>query len=887
MPRAKGTKRSQRESGLYFPVRLIARTEAITPIRSIGKVFMGCQRARIDVRIGSELARVRASETPSAPLTGSGPDGDSPSWRGTQVGRRLGPTTFRLLVSAFVLMAGAAMAGSDVVRVPIPAKDVTKIFPPGTELRILSAREFESQVEAAHKRSIAERPAAAPRLIRARHRARWDSGLLRGRSELVIGAVPAGPAEFPLEPWTPAILVGPGGAPAVGARDTGAAVLRVEASPREQAVRLDWELQPRPHSRGRGFSLGLPADATTVLVLELPRGWVASSQRGVRRGPLPAEDPSLALWEIDGESGRFDIELRDPRDLGKVGAGSGAWMSATTEVDLRRTADQAGTMINWTADCRLELDPRHPGRMVVELDPGLELIDVQGAAVQGYRTERPGRETRVTVTLAEGTRVANLRFLAHVASTRERRLDDPGVPAPRRDLDGRADDRGAGRLPRPERVSRAGRPARPARAGGCRPGQSAGVRGGSAPIRGRSGLHPAQRGRRLHGARPARHGRRAGPAGLPARLDPAPGLDLADGDRPVPGLAARPGPHPGAGRPPGLALLGPPVRGDAAAGDAARLGAGPRALDVDDRGDLRRPGGPRPAGAPARASPRGRDRRRGVAGVGRRRHDDPPRARTRPGVDRSPRGPRPAHGAPRRRPPRGPRLAMDGPGRRGPGRPRADRPGSSGVDPRPRPPRDRRRRTHHRGDPPGRLGRRRARDPAGLGRRAGRCAGLLAFLRRGRQRPAAPADRGAGPRAARSAGERLGARIARQSPRPRREGHPVPGDGAVVVARRRPVAERAPRCHQGRHHPARDPRRDEGLPPAHGPGPAQSVGHRIARRRPLPGRIRRPQHRRAARPDRPRLLLHRARCPAGTHHRADGRRADARDRPRGPAHDHG
>ncbi len=305
------------------------------------------------------------------------------------------------------------MAASDVKRVPIPAKDVTKIFPPGTELRILSARDFESQVEAAHKRSIAERPAGAPRLIRARHRARWDSGLLRGRSDLVIGAVTAGPAEFPLEPWTPAILVGPGGAPAVGARDSGAAVLRVESSPREQAVRLDWELQPRPHSRGRGFSLGLPADDTTVLVLELPRGWVASSQRGVRRGPLPAEDPSLALWEIDGEAGRFDIELRDSRDLGKAGAGSGAWMSATTEVDLRRTADHAGTMVNWTADCRLELDPRHPGRMVAELDPGLELIDVQGAAVQGYRTERPGPTTRVTVTLAEGARVATLRFLAH------------------------------------------------------------------------------------------------------------------------------------------------------------------------------------------------------------------------------------------------------------------------------------------------------------------------------------------------------------------------------------------------------------------------------------------------------------------------------------------
>ena len=228
-----------------------------------------------------------------------------------------------------------------------------------------------------------------PRLIRAQHRARWDAGLLRGRTELVIGALAAGPAEYPLEPWTPAILGGPGIAPAVGALGKGVVVLGLEASPREQVVRIDWELQPRPHSRGRGFSLGLPAVDTTLLELELPRGWVASGQRGIRRGPMPEGDTGLDLWEIDGDAGRFDIDLRDSRDLARTGNGPGAWINATTEVNLRPAADPAGTMINWTADCRLERDPRHPGRLVAELDPGLELIDVQGAAVQGYRTERP------------------------------------------------------------------------------------------------------------------------------------------------------------------------------------------------------------------------------------------------------------------------------------------------------------------------------------------------------------------------------------------------------------------------------------------------------------------------------------------------------------------
>ncbi len=46
-------------------------------------------------------------------------------------------------------------------------------------------------------------------------------------------------------------------------------------------------------ARGRGFSLGLPAVDTTLLELELPRGWVASGQRGIRRGPMPEGDTGL------------------------------------------------------------------------------------------------------------------------------------------------------------------------------------------------------------------------------------------------------------------------------------------------------------------------------------------------------------------------------------------------------------------------------------------------------------------------------------------------------------------------------------------------------------------------------------------------------------------
>lgn len=341
------------------------------------------------------------------------------------------------LVAALGLVGAAAGDDVEVVRVPVPAKDVAKVFPPGTELRVLALREFEALVREA-RRGMAEGAATgAPRLIRARHRARWDAGRLVGRSELIIAPFAAGPAEFPLAPWTPAILEGEGGKLGVGARDSGVAVLRLEGSNREKTIRLDWELQPRPHSRGRGFAMGLPAEGTTVLELELPHGWTASSQRGVRRGPIAVPGAPLDLWELDGEAGQFDVELRDARDRERTDPGAGAWFHGTTEIDLRRDAGLSATMVNWTAEDQVELDPRHPGRFSVELDPGLELIDVQGPAVRGYRIERLGRGqavttrtnqgTRVAVTLAEGVRTASLKFLAHARVPPEGRWSVPSL----------------------------------------------------------------------------------------------------------------------------------------------------------------------------------------------------------------------------------------------------------------------------------------------------------------------------------------------------------------------------------------------------------------------------------------------------------------------------
>ncbi len=62
----------------------------------------------------------------------------------------------------------------------------------------------------------------------------------------------------------------------------------------------------------------------------------------------------------------------------------------------------------------MELDPRNPKPLEVELDPGLELVDVEGDAVRGFRIEPRAGASRVVVTLGGELKPATeVRFLAH------------------------------------------------------------------------------------------------------------------------------------------------------------------------------------------------------------------------------------------------------------------------------------------------------------------------------------------------------------------------------------------------------------------------------------------------------------------------------------------
>ena len=297
----------------------------------------------------------------------------------------------------------------EIIRARVPAGEVLKWFPVRTELRVMPAAEFDSLFTRAVKGAAGERALSPPSLIRAHHRARWIDGVLRGRTELVIEAAARGPADFVLEPWTPAILPR-AAAGALGARDSGQASLWIEQAP-NQSIALDWELRPTPRLAGRGCILSLPGVETTFLELELPTGWVPECRRGRRFGPRPAESAGLGRWEICAEAGQIDIRVCDPGHR-EFFVGSSPWLSTATRIDLRATSAPDRGLVNWTSDWSVELDPRNPIRLEAELDPGLELIDVKGPSVRGYHSLRKGGATHVEVALDGGlTRSTSVQFL--------------------------------------------------------------------------------------------------------------------------------------------------------------------------------------------------------------------------------------------------------------------------------------------------------------------------------------------------------------------------------------------------------------------------------------------------------------------------------------------
>ncbi len=306
---------------------------------------------------------------------------------------------------AVALMAVALLTGGgdpEIVRARVPSRDVSRWFPGGDRAARHAGRDFDSLVAGAKEGSLRQRAAEPPRLIRARHRAHFSSGVLTGHSEFVIEAARSGPADFILEPWTPAILSTPGTAPVVGARDSGKASLWIDQSP-TQTIVLDWELHPRSQGSGQSFTLELPGNETTVLTLDVPGDWVPLCRQGRRRGPL--KQHGRPRTRSRGRSNRKPAEsmfnsIKQARECR-------SWKRRHGFPDRRKSTCGGRPIARevWPTGRRnggsssiLAI----PRPLRIELDPGLELIDVQGPGRSWLSERALGNSTRLVITLDSG-----------------------------------------------------------------------------------------------------------------------------------------------------------------------------------------------------------------------------------------------------------------------------------------------------------------------------------------------------------------------------------------------------------------------------------------------------------------------------------------------------
>ena len=301
------------------------------------------------------------------------------------------PLSCRALTFAAVMLATLARADEPprIVRLRVPSDRVKTLFPAGTELRVMPREEFEALAGAATRRADL---ASVPVILRARHEARLDGDRLVGRSEVSWNGSGDPEAIVTLHPWTPAIegvggtaelvRVGPEGRLGLSAAGTG-----------PRGASLAWEQRARPGTEGRTFDLGLPATAACRLTLDLPEGLVPELAGTIRQGPEMGPSTDRRTWRLDGPGGLRRLRLRA---AGAAGDPSPPiWIAGTTRVDVSELPAR------WSLDAVVDPGASGPRRFDIELDPGLDLIDVVGAGVASYRAE-PSRVGGTTVTVRLG-----------------------------------------------------------------------------------------------------------------------------------------------------------------------------------------------------------------------------------------------------------------------------------------------------------------------------------------------------------------------------------------------------------------------------------------------------------------------------------------------------
>ena len=335
----------------------------------------------------------------------------------------MNPRAKSFAFSALILLslnAALAHAGPpEVIPVRVPSSEVVKWFPAGTEWTALTSLQFESLVKAATTGSERLDPGSFPRLLRARHEARWDDGVLHGRTTLFIAPGISRTGALKLSPWTPAIDPGAKGSAKVRFDDSGQAEISVNASRKikdESTEVVHWKLSCRPGSLGRHFLLGLPGLDACELVLDFPEGMEPEGPAGLLQGPVPHATKGRSLWRSIGKIGTVNLILNSRGDVDGLDIAPRYWVSGSTRIEL--TEGGADWVLNWS----ITDGPRGRQPLRLILDPGLELLGVSGLEVEGHQAEASPEGTRVAVRLRTRPQTGVLNLIPTGVTIRARAI---------------------------------------------------------------------------------------------------------------------------------------------------------------------------------------------------------------------------------------------------------------------------------------------------------------------------------------------------------------------------------------------------------------------------------------------------------------------------------
>jgi len=303
--------------------------------------------------------------------------------------------TLAAVLTALTFVLGASPP--EVVRLRVPSDRVADWFPHGTEIKGMSAEAFDRLLRDARSGAAARHGPDAPRLLRAGHSARWEGGVLTGRTELVIEPPPTGPGVLVLDPWTPAATPGDGRPAVVRSDGAGRTVVRVGPRGKDggtvTAV-VEWTLRARPGSGGRKFVIGLPGDESSALALDLPQGVEPEGPPGLRRGPGPAAGEGRTAWSFAGKPGNSELRLVSDDGKGDGPVTPRFWLGGPTRVQVGESS------ASWTTEWSVSGGGRARRAVTVALDPGLEPLGVSGPDVEDFRAEAgPDGTTRLFVRL--------------------------------------------------------------------------------------------------------------------------------------------------------------------------------------------------------------------------------------------------------------------------------------------------------------------------------------------------------------------------------------------------------------------------------------------------------------------------------------------------------